>query len=380
MPIELSQLSAAAFQSILYGQMTPAMAAAYLQSEQVLPRSFDETLREMYPAPDLPSRLTSFFLAANPAANPASIARKIRNWLSGKNQPASREDIFQISFALELSESHLDYLLSLCTDYGIQYRDGREAVFAWFLRSQRSYQEACAFLASLPPLPAPHQIYSKSVSHLTREMQLEFQSVQSLEDLRTCYLRNMNRFGSLHLRAYYYFEQYLNQLIHPTPFWDSELEENYSVEAVVDTYLSLHMPSGKKRTDYSLVQKLLKQNWPNATAIKNIRNHKKDVPRKLLLLLYVVTENGLADRPMYWEPEEDDLTLEDRVEDHWWTLNAMLGDCGMALLDPRNATDWLILYAVCADSEEPMSERLEQVIDHMFADIHRRAAEGSAES
>lgn len=84
------------------------MAAAYLQSEQVLPRSFDETLREMYPAPDLPSRLTSFFLAANPAANPASIARKIRNWLSGKNQPASREDIFQISFALELSESHLD--------------------------------------------------------------------------------------------------------------------------------------------------------------------------------------------------------------------------------------------------------------------------------
>lgn len=373
MPIELTQLSAAEYKTILYGQMTPAMAASYLQNEQIILRSFDETLREMYPAEDLLPRLTDFFLSHDPAANPSSIARKIRNWLSGKNQPANREDIFQIAFALGLGEDQLDYLLSLCTDYGIQYRDGREVVFAWFLRSRRSCQEAEAFYASLPPLPALNQAYSKNASRLTHELQAEFQAVQTVEDLRACYARNLARFGAMHLRAYYYFEQYLNQLIHPTPFWDSEAEEAYSVEAVVDTYLSLHMPSGKKRTDYSLVQKLLKQNWPNATAIKNIRNHKKDVPRKLLLLLYVVTENGLADRNPSWEEDEEDMTLEERVEDHWWTLNAMLGDCGMALLDPRNATDWLILYAVCADPEEPMSERLEQVIDHMFADIHRRA-------
>ena len=43
--------------------------------------------------------------------------------------------------------------------------------------------------------------------------------------------------------------------------------------------------------------------------------------------------------------------------------------CGMPALDPRNATDWLVLYALTAGEEESMSERMAQVIDHLFADI-----------
>lgn len=39
----------------------------------------------------------------------------------------------------------------------------------------------------------------------------------------------------------------------------------------------------------------------------------------------------------------------------------------MPPLDPRNATDWLVLYAVTA-YEESMSERMEKVIEHIFAD------------
>lgn len=38
----------------------------------------------------------------------------------------------------------------------------------------------------------------------------------------------------------------------------------------------------------------------------------------------------------------------------------------MASLDPRNATDWLILYAISCDAEESMSERLEQVLSCVF--------------
>ena len=40
----------------------------------------------------------------------------------------------------------------------------------------------------------------------------------------------------------------------------------------------------------------------------------------------------------------------------------------MPLLDPRNATDWLVLYAITAE-DEPMSERMEQVIDHIYSDV-----------
>ena len=35
----------------------------------------------------------------------------------------------------------------------------------------------------------------------------------------------------------------------------------------------------------------------------------------MLLMLYIITENVLKD---------DYISLEQRVEDHWWTLNAIL--------------------------------------------------------
>lgn len=367
MPIELTHLSAVEYENIVYGNMTPAMAADYLRNGQIVMRSFAETLNEMYQEPDLLSRLTSFFLSVTQAANAQAVSRKIRNWISGKNHPSNRLDIFRIVFALGLSEQQLNYLLSLCTDYGIQYRDGQEVILAWFLRNGYEYQEAMKFCESLPPIQPLNQARTKHTSRLTHEMRSEFYSIKDLSDLRSCYIKNLKNFGSMHLRAYYYFNTYLNQLIHPTPAWDSEVSEpDYSLEAVMKIYLSFQMPSGRKRSNYTLVQKLLKQNWPNATSIKNIRNHKEDVPRKLLLLLYVVTENETACDGLYSEMDEEYSTLEDRVEDHWWTLNAILEDCGMARLDPRNATDWLVLYAISSGGEESMSKRLEQVLSYVF--------------
>lgn len=363
---ELTSLSAAEYENIVYGNMTPAMAADYLRSGRIIMRSFADTLKEMYSAPDLIPRLTDFFLTVTPDASSQSVSKKIRNWTSGKNRPSNRDDIFRIAFALQLSEPQLNYLLCLSTDYCIQYRDNREIILAWFLRNGYSYQNAMQFYLSLPPIQERNLARTKHTSRLTHEMRAEFQVISTLDDLRNCYIKNLNNFGAMHLRAYYYFDKFLNQLIHPTPCWESNTESDYSLESVMNTYLSLNVPSGKKRKDYSIVQKLLKQNWPNATSIKNIRNHKEDVPRKLLLLLYVVTENETSDPDFYRELDEDYTPLEERVEYHWWTLNAILDDCGMASLDPRNAADWLILYAISCNAEESMSDRLEQVIAYVF--------------
>lgn len=366
MSIELTHQSAAEYDTIVYGNMSPAMAAAYLEKGQIITRSFADTLKEMYPFPDLSSRLTDFFVSVSPSSSFPSVSRKVNNWISGRNRPSNRGDLFLIAFALGLNEQQLNYLLYLCSDYGIQYRDNYEIILIWFLRNGFSYQEATAFYAALPPVNIRNAARSKRTAGLTHEIRAQFQLVQTQEGLRECYLRNIDNFGSMHLRSYYYFEKFLNQLIHPTPNWDSEPEPDYSLESIMKTYLSFHIPSGKKRTDYSLVQKLLKQNWPNATSIKNIRSHKEDVPRKLLLLLYVVTENETTDDDFYNEMDEEYMQLEDRVEYHWWTLNAILTDCGMAPLDPRNATDWLILYAISCEGEESMSERLEKVISYVF--------------
>ena len=134
----------------------------------------------------------------------------------------------------------------------------------------------------------------------------------------------------------------------------------------MDSYLSLQMPFGRDRTNYSLVQKLLKRNWPNATTLKNIRSHRRDVPRKLLLLLYLITENVLDDA--YDELDESYLSPEELFEEHWWRVNLMLRDCGMPTLDPRNAYDWLVLYSLNSGSgqDEAMAERMEAVIAALF--------------
>lgn len=365
--IELTTLSETEYNRLSSQDMTPAMAAEYLWSGRIVLRTFHDTLQEFYPHPDLIPRLVSAFQADARGGRADSVAKNVRNWVAGRSQPTSREDIFHIAFALALSEQQAGYLLGLCTDYAIHYRDGREAVYAWFLRTGKSYGEARAFFESLPPAPQLNSMPGSAGAHLTRDMQNEFLRVRSLDDLRTCYLRNLENFGALHLRAYIYFSKYLKQLTTPTPTVDGIREPDYSMEAVMAQYLSLNMPSGRERGGYTVVQKLIKRNWPNATALKNIRLRKEDVPRKLLLLLYIITENVVDGE--YHELDEDYISPQERLEDHWYCLNAILADCGMPGLDPRNATDWLVLYAITAGDDESMSGRMEQVIEALYADV-----------
>lgn len=410
MALHLTRGSAIEYENILYGNMTPKMAAEYLREGRISVRSFTDTLKYMYPNDDLQDRLKSFYRENLPGEKPGSMNRKIQNWVSGRNHPTSREDYFRIAFALDLSEAQLNFLLGLCTDYAIQYRDEREVVLAWFLRNGYSYREALDFLSTLPPaihrkpltagfalssgkaafetffddLPKEDRELSRirtserlehgftEVSRLTHEIRNDFQIVREPDDLRRCYLRNLGHFGQLHLRSYYYLLQYLRQLVHPSSIagGNEDDEDDYSIETVMKTYLALHMPTGKKLNNYSLVQKLIKHNWPNLTQLRRILAQTEDVPRKLLMLLYIVTENT-DPQSDYSELDEDYVSLEERVEDHWWTLNALLTECGMATLDLRNAFDWLILYAVSSDGEESMSSRLEGVIEELYRDVKK---------
>lgn len=364
--MELTLQSQQEYDRLRSGEMTPAMAAEYLRDGTIRTRSFAETLRRICPGPDLQARISAALQADDPGSNPDSVARRVRNWLSGQNQPVNREDIFRIAFALKLSEGDAGLLLGLCTGYGIHYREGRDVVYAWFLRMGRDYPQARDFFAALPPVPRPDRPPEGAAPHLTHELQNLFQRAQTEEELRACYLASLDKLGALHMRAYFYFEKYLDQLVRPAPAWGGLREPDYSMEAIMRQYFSLHMPSGRSRQGYSVVQKLIKQNWPNATALKNIRQHKEDVTRKLLLLLYVVTENVVDGE--YHETDEDYISAQERLEDHWWTLNAILSDCGMPPLDLRNSFDWLVVYAITAE-DEPMSQRMEQVIDELFADV-----------
>lgn len=368
MEIHLTERAAAEYERISSGAMTPEMASEYLRDGRIQLRTFAESLRDVYPFPDIGRRLTDAFLAFEPESSSEAVAKKVGSWLDGRSRPGHREDVFKIGFALGLNEGDVSHLLGQCTGYGIHYRGAMDVIYTWFLRSGRSYVEAREFYAALPAAGRSSGRGEEPGNvHITFELRNTLMSARTSEELREAYLRNIDLFGRLHLRAYRYFEKYLGLLRRPESGWDGDSAEDYSLDTVMKKYLTLRMPSGRARGGYSVTQKLLKRNWPNATSLKNIRAQREDVPRKLLLLLYVITENVVDGE--YSELDEDYLSIGERLRQHWWVLNAILIDCGMPTLDPRNATDWLIMYALTADGNESMSERMSQVIDHLFADM-----------
>lgn len=358
MRIELTVQSGWEVNRLSATDMTPAMAARYLSGEIRL-RGFWEVLRGLYPAGDLRDRVIR--AVGEPGDDPRSVARRVRNWEQGRNAPSSREDLFRIAFALELDETQTSVLLGACTDYGIHYRNGRELTYAYCLRMGLPYHRAVELYASLPDPERHHAANQRGGIQETRQLAAVFSNVQEDSAFARLYEEYLDSFGSLHQRAWDYFERYFGVLLSP-----GDGEAQYSIQRAAEAYLTLHMPSGSRRRDYSLIQRMLKQGWPNATKLKNICARKEDVPRKLLLLLYLVTENVVENS--YDELDEDYLSPEELFEEHWWRVNLMLRDCGMPTLDPRNAYDWLVLYSLnsALRQDESMGERMEAVLTALF--------------
>ena len=359
MRIELTQQSGLEVNQLSAADMTPAMAAQYLSGAIHL-RSFWEMMRRYYPAGDLRDRVIR--AVAQPGDDPKSTARRVRNWEQGKNAPTSREDLFRIAFALELDEEQTSGLLGLCTDYGIHYRNGRELTYAYCLRRGLPYEQAAELYTSLPDPSRSNRFKPEGGGFSdTQQIVSAFSSVQDDQEFIRLYEAYLDSFGTLHQRAWDYFDRFFQVLAAPDAG-----EERYSIEKAAQTYLSLHMPSGSRRREFNLIQRMIKQGWPNATKLKNICARREDVPRKLLLLLYLITENVLDDA--YDELDESYLSSEELFEEHWWRVNLMLRDCGMPTLDPRNAYDWLVLYSLNsgAGQDEAMAERMEAVIAALF--------------
>ncbi len=141
MRIELTEQSGLEVNHLAAADMTPAVAARYLEGKIHI-RGFEEFLRRLYPGRDLKERL--IFALTEQGGAKDSAAKRVRNWLQGKNLPADREDLFRIAFALGFDEVQASALLGFCTDYGIHYRSGRELTYAYCLRRGLAYRDAAA--------------------------------------------------------------------------------------------------------------------------------------------------------------------------------------------------------------------------------------------
>ena len=337
-------------------QNVSADAAYRYLSEGLQIRGFSEILSQYYDGDK--SALVDGLCKIEKGLHRDSIARKVRDWLSDKYMPSERDELIKICFALGFGERQANGFLSMTAEGGFHLRNPDELAYAYCLRTGKSYDEAVSLIAALKPLGATA---GKSFA-MTKTVADAFQGVYDDSAFHSFYAEQYDNLGKLHNTAYSRFIFFLDMLIDPSNPLYAEADKKYSVDEVVELYLRMNVPFDKRTAKMTLLQKTIRKYWPNATSIVKMRNRDEDVTRRVLLLLYLVTEGAAPDDGGY----DEELSERELFDEHYWRLNSMLHDCGMSRLDPRGVFDWLVLYCLKIGGDEAMSERMLGVLNLIF--------------
>lgn len=363
MDFELTELSQGEVKNISNQNITYDEVLSYL-NEGICVRSFYETLNNLYNGQDLQKKLTEELWKLDKAVKLDSVARKVRDWMKSRYEPQDREDLIKICFILGFNEAKAHTFLSLTTDGGFHLRNPRELVFSYSLRVGKNYQEAVDFYNGLKPLDKNSKD-KKFV--LTKTILDSYKDVYDDKTFNEFYVENYAALGELHNTAYTRFLYFLNILVKPEVPLYSASEEKYSLKRIVEEYLRMNVPLDRETNNFTNLQRAVKKFWPNTSSLIKMHNRDEDVTRRILLLLYLVTDGAFAKDDIYnVHNSYDDLTDLQRFDLHYWRLKAMLNDCGMSSINPRNAFDWLILYCLKTGDDEAMSERMQAILNVIF--------------
>lgn len=353
-----------------------------------------------------------------------NMSRNVRNWMNGINIP-QREQLFQMCFALELDESRASQLLASISDTGIHYRNLEELVYAFGLRQKMSYGETVQLKNEIMEKyyqnkkDALSSEKNREAKIYTRQIQRKFlDEVHTVEDLKQFFEENSGVFGKIHEAAYDEFMRMLKLLQNPETdfeaYWMQYLKENTgyseeerqkeverikqdlkkkSVEEIIEEYLRMYVPkntsrkkTGEGKRNYTYLQRVIKKNWPSESIISKMKTKEMDVSRKVLLLLFLLTEefevsdliNREQEDDIFSDLDEGDEYLSDlgemedandRMERRIVQLNLFLEAYGMNQLDPGSAFDCFVLYALKASydgDEDNMGERFKSVLKLLF--------------
>lgn len=364
--MDLTYISQGEYNNIAKTSMTASEAFEYL-SQNLLPRRFDETLREFACGIDPKTDLVTALSEYTPELSRESISKKVRGWISGKTEPKDRETLLQLCFALGLNEEDAQSFLCRTSDCGFHYRDPRELTYSFALRTGMSYHEALELYSSLPPLPdvdPTETVYTEALYN-------EFYNIRTRNEFLSFYRDNLSNFGKLHNTAYMYFRAFTDCLRDPDAGRAELLgtgtvrSRRLSLEEMTSEYLRMELPSEAPCSTY--LRRMIKKYWPSSTSIKNMYSRREDITRKVLILLYVITE-GIAPDVNYDFVFEDDLSPEESFEEHYDKLCIMLTDCGMALPDPRNIFDWAVLRSLRKDNHDDIGSELKDLLNRIFDD------------
>lgn len=145
--------------------------------------------------------------------------------------------------------------------------------------------------------------------------------------------------------------------------------QKFSVLNILEVYLYRRIVPATKKTEpkgmFTGIQRSIRQNWPDETSLSKIRHRELDVPRKVLILLFLATD-GSETEFEEWDEDEDLLSRDEIFMSIYTRLNQMLFSCGFQMLDPRSPFDWMVLYSICADEFWDVDQRLRDILLEMF--------------
>ena len=341
--------------------------------------------------------LVDGLLSVTPEANRESVDRKVRNWLSGRTNSVNRSDAFILSRVLGLNLEKTDAFLKQVTGEGIHWRNPEEIIWCYGIRHDYTYPQITQLQARHAQLiqqaPEAKETMPKEYTASVKNA-LELPLSGSEDDLLAHLVRKQDSLGMLHNTAYKLFMRYMDLL--EKGYSDGDLEstfkeldradelqaqlradgdigprksQKFSVLNILEVYLYRKIVPATKKMEpkgmFTGIQRSIRQNWPDETSLSKIKHRELDVPRKVLILLFLATD-GSETEFEEWDEDEDILSRDEIFMSIYTRLNQMLFSCGFQMLDPRSPFDWMILYSICADEFWDVDQRLREILLAMF--------------
>lgn len=424
MESEMTMISKEFFNSARSNLFTIQDAVQYLEKEAKM-RTLREKLEKFSHGQDLRKTLVQGLLENDPNRKKDAVERRVRGWLGNNSSIHSikKQDAIEVCFILELSMEEADQFVAMVSEEALHYRNPDEIVYIFALQHGLSYKEAAELNEQMmKKISIVKDGKEPAEDSFTPVIRREIDALQSKEELADYLEHAAGRLGRYHNHAYQEFMDRLRLLENPPSenllTKEDHKEKHFTMRDILREYLFekniLYAKekerlgkkkdrdlSAEERLVFTKVQESVSASWPDETTLSKMKSRKTDVTRKVLILLFLatdqgrdwselpeyywteenkekddaepqnITDHGMDDEtiPEYWYEDMDDaMTRDEAFEDLYIRLNDMLLLCGFAPLDPRSPFDWLILYCICVEDMFDVDIRMRGVFKEMFGE------------
>lgn len=344
---KLNQLSNEDRDLIVRFSHNAQFARRYLE-EGLRVRTFVETLMQFSGYRDT-TRLrealrTGLYGMPDEPRQPESLRRKVDMWLSGRIVPENRQQLIRVCFALHMDEENAQNFMAAAAGGALHHRNPEELAYLFGIRNDLTYSDSLALAERVRFIQLGNAGRTNAISAAFDQVQGADQFIRFVHDQRL-------NLGQMHNTAYEYFSKYLDVLARPAGQFTEMPEQVYTVREIVKLYLQ--MPSGGS----GVMVKALRKHWPDEITISKIINRRIDVPRKVLTLLFLITDGEQDDDELL--ETDDPIAL---FVDRYGRCNKMLDECGYSQLDPRNVFDWLAIYCMYTSEDNDANDLMQAVL------------------